>query len=97
MKISRIKFKYLMGLWKSLPEYPNPDDVIYEISLYLTKDGRPNSEFSEQTFNSIFGKNWAQEKMGNVISGMIESGSINEIAKKSGNKKWYAIKDNPYY
>lgn len=86
-----------MGLWKSLPEYPNSDDVIYEISLYLTKDGRPNSEFSEQTFNSIFGKNWANEKTGNAISRMIESGSINEIAKKSGNKKWYVIKDNPYY
>ena len=86
-----------MGLWKSLPEYPNPDDVIYEISLYLTKDRRPNGEFSEQTFNSIFGKNWAQEKIGNVISRMIESGSINQIAKKSGNKKWYVIKDNPYY
>ena len=86
-----------MGLWKSLPEYPNPDDVIYEISLYLTKDGRPNSEFSEQTFNSIFGKNWAQEKTGDIISEMIEAGSIKEIDKKPGNKKWYTIKDNPYY
>ncbi len=86
-----------MGLWKTLPEYPNPDDVIYEISLYLMKDGRPNGEFSEQTFNSIFGKNWDQEKIGEVISRMIETGSINEIDKKSGNKKWYTIKDNPYY
>jgi hypothetical protein len=86
-----------MGLWKTLPEYPNPDDIIYEISLYLMKDGRPNGEFSEQTFNSIFGKNWAQEKTGNIISGMIEAGSIKEIDKKSGNKKWYTIKDNPYY
>jgi hypothetical protein len=97
MKTSRIKLKYLMGLWKTLPEYPNPDDVIYEISLYLMKDGRPNGEFSEQTFNSIFGKNWTQEKIGEIISRMIETGSINEIDKKSGNKKWYTIKDNPYY
>lgn len=86
-----------MGLWKTLPEYPNPDDIIYEISLYLMKDGRPNGEFSEQTFNSIFGKNWAQEKTGDIISEMIEAGSIKEIDKKSGNKKWYTIKDNPYY
>jgi len=97
MKTSRIKLKYLMGLWKTLPEYPNTDDVIYEISLYLMKDGRPNGEFSEQTFNSIFGKNWTQEKIGEIISRMIETGSINEIDKKSGNKKWYTIKDNPYY
>lgn len=86
-----------MGLWKTLPEYPNTDDIIYEISLYLMKDGRPNGEFSEQTFNSIFGKNWAQEKTGDIISEMIEAGSIKEIDKKSGNKKWYTIKDNPYY
>ena len=86
-----------MGLWKTLPEYPNPDDIIYEISLYLMKDGRPNGEFSEQTFNSIFGKNWAQEKTGDIISEMIEAGSIKEIDKKSGNKKWYTINDNPYY
>ena len=46
---------------------------------------------------SIFGKNWAQEKTGDIITEMIEDGSINEIAKKSGNKKWYTIKDNPYY
>ena len=86
-----------MGLWKTLPEYPNTDDIIYEISLYLMEDGRPNGEFSEQTFNSIFGKNWAQEKTGDIISEMIEAGSIKEIDKKSGNKKWYTIKDNPYY
>jgi len=86
-----------MGLWKTLPEYPNPDDVIYEISLYLMKDGRPNGEFSEQTFNSIFGKNWSKEKVGEVINQMISSGSIQGVEKKTGNKKWYSIKENPYY
>ncbi len=86
-----------MGLWKTLPEYPNPDDVIYEISLYLMKDGRPNGDFSEQTFNSIFGKNWSGEKIGEVINQMISSGSIQEVEKKTGNKKWYSIKENPYY
>ena len=86
-----------MGLWKTLPEYPNSDDVIYEISLYLMKDGRPNGDFSEQTFNSIFGKNWNNDKIGSIISSMISAGSIEEIDKKSGGKKWYRIKNNPYY
>jgi hypothetical protein len=86
-----------MGLWKTLPEYPNQDDIIYEISLYLTKDRRPNGEFSEQTFNSIFGKNWSNEKVGEIINQMISSGSIQELEKKTGNKKWYSIKENPYY
>ncbi len=86
-----------MGLWKILPEYPNPDDIIYEISLYLMKDGRPNGDFSEQTFNSIFGKSWRSEKTGSVISSMIQSGTIEETEKKTGNKKWYRIKENPYY
>ena len=86
-----------MGIWKMLPDYPTSDDVIYEISLYLMKDGRPNGDFSEQTFNSIFGKSWNSEKIGTVISSMLESGSMEETDKKSGNKKWYRIKNNPYY
>jgi len=61
------------------------------------KDGRPNGDFSEQTFNSIFGKSWGSEKTGSVISSMIQSGTIEETEKKTGNKKWYRIKENPYY
>lgn len=86
-----------MGLWKTLPEYPKSDDIIYEISLYLMKDGRPNGDFSEQTFNSIFGKNWSNEKVGSVITDMIDNGIIKEVDKKTGNKKWYTIDKNPYY
>ena len=61
------------------------------------KDKRPNGDFSEQTFNSIFGKNWKGEKSGEIILGMIESGDMEETKKSNASKKWYTIKNNPYY
>jgi hypothetical protein len=97
MNKNKIKFKYLLGLWKTLPQYPTKDDIIYEISLYLMKDKRPNGDFSEQTFNSIFGKNWKAEKAGEIISEMISTEDITETKKSNSSKRWYTIKNNPYY
>jgi len=42
MNRGRIKFKYLLSVWKTMPDYPTQEDVVYELSLYLIKDGRPN-------------------------------------------------------
>jgi hypothetical protein len=97
MNKNNIKFKYLLGLWKTMPQYPTKEDVVYEISLYLLKDKRPNGDFSEQTFNSIFGKNWKNEKSGDIISEMLENNDIIETKKSTPSKKWYTIKNNPYY
>ena len=61
------------------------------------KDKRPNGDFSEQTFNSIFGKNWKAEKAGEIISEMISTEDITETKKSNSSKRWYTIKNNPYY
>jgi len=42
MDKNKIKFKYLMNLWRTLPDYPTKEDAIYELNVYLLKDGRPN-------------------------------------------------------
>jgi len=97
MNKNKVKFKYILGLWKSLPEYPTKEDIIYEITIYLIKDSKPNGEFSTQTFNSIFGSNWEKTKHGEAIKSMIEEGYFEEINKNTGTKKWYRIKSNPYY
>ena len=97
MNKNKIKFKYILNLWKLLPDYPTKEDIIYEMSVYLIKDGRPNGDFSQQTFNSAFGSTWEKTKHGEVIRSMIEEGDFTEIDKSTGTKKWYRIKSNPYY
>lgn len=97
MNKNKVKFKYILNLWKSLPNYPTKDDVVYELTLYLIKDGRPNGDFSTQTFNSAFGSSWEKTKHGDTIRSMIEEGDFIESEKSTPSKKWYKIKDNPYY
>ena len=86
-----------MGVWKTLPDYPTKEDIVYEISLYLLKDKRPNGEVSPQTFNSIFGSRWESESHGDIIKKMIEDGDFIETKKSTASKIWYRINNNPYY
>lgn len=86
-----------MNLWKTLPSYPTKEDIIYELSVYLMKDGRPNGSFSLQTLNGPFGLNWEETKIKDVIEEMIETGEFEVDTKKISPKTWYKIKDNPYY
>jgi hypothetical protein len=97
MDKNNIQFRYLMNLWKSLSDYPTKMDVIYELSVYLMKDGRPNGEFSHQTFNSAFGSEWESSKHSEIIGELIKTGEFEETSKSVAGKKWYKIKNNPYY
>ena len=97
METNKIKFKYLLGVWKNLPEYPTPEDIVYELNVYLIKDGRPDGDFSRQTFNSIYGNDWEISKHGSIIESMFQSGDFIETDKSSESKKWYKIKNNNYY
>ncbi len=97
MNKNKIKLKYLLGIWKTLPGYPTKEDVIYEINAFLLKDGRPNGEFSPQTFKSIFGAGWEKENSGEIIRECISSGEFEETKKSTETKKWYRIKNNEYY
>ena len=85
-----------MNLWKSLPSYPTKEDVIYELSVYLVKDGRSSGEFTLQTFNSVFGANWSKTKHGEVIETMINEGDFIEAGVYAENKK-YKLKETPRY
>ena len=86
-----------MGVWKELPEYPTQEDVIYELNSYLIKDGRPDGDFSEQTFNSFLGQDWKESKIKPIIDDLIGSGIFEESEKSVPDKKWYRIKNNPHY
>lgn len=97
MERNKIKFKYLLGVWKNLKEYPTPEDILYELNVYLMKDGRPDGDFSRQTFNSIYGNGWESTDHGIVIKSMFSNGDFIETERSKGNKKWYKVKDNKYY
>ena len=64
MEKNKLKMKYLLGIWKDLPGYPTEEDVLYELNSYLVKDGRPDGEFSEHTFNSFLPEGWKEEAYG---------------------------------
>lgn len=97
MDRNKIKFKYLMNVWKSLPDYPTEEDITYELSLYLVKDGRPNGEFTMQTFNSAFGQDWAKTKHGEVIQSMLDNGSFVDTGSKNAGNTKYRLKVTPDY
>lgn len=97
MDKNKLKMKYHMGIWKDLPDYPTSEDIIFELNSYLIRDGRPQGDFSEQTFNSFFPADWENKKQGEIVKALIESGSFEKQKSKSGNKTVYKIKDNPHY
>ena len=85
-----------MGIWKELPGYPSSEDVIFELNSYLVRDGRPNGEFSLQTFNSFLGNDWENSPHGSVINKLIDDG-IFEKEKAKRDKIFFKIKNNPHY
>ncbi len=97
MNKNKVKFKYLMNLWKSLPEYPSQEDIIYELSVYLEKDGRPDGEFTLKTFNSIFGSKWEESKHFGVINEMIKNGVFETKDEIINDKTKYRLKEKPIY
>ena len=86
-----------MGIWKELPSYPTEEDIIFELNNYLVRDGRPEGEFSEQTFNSFFPSGWEKNKPGELVQSLIERGVFEKKKAKQSTKTVYKIKDNPHY
>jgi hypothetical protein len=97
MEKNKLKMKYLLGIWKELPEYPTREDIIYETNSYLLKDGRPDGEFTMQTFNSFLPQDWTETKTGEIVKELIEIGDFEKTEKAIGGKEWYRIKNNPHY
>jgi len=97
MDKNKIKMKYHMGVWKELPEYPTREDIIYELNLYLLKDGRPDGDFTEQTFNSFLPSGWNSTNHGRMVKEMIDSGEFEKTERNSAGKIWYKIRNNPHF
>jgi len=97
MNKNKIKMKYLLGIWKDLPEYPTKEDIIYELNSYLIKEGYPDGVFSKEIFNNFLPKDWEKDKFGELINELFETGVFEKSKKSTKNKDLYKIKDNPHY
>jgi hypothetical protein len=100
MNAQRIPVKYSMMLWKTLPDYPTKLDILYEVCLFLEKNGK--TEFSEQTLNSIWidpagVQVWRGTKIEEIVKKLMDEGVFKE-AKTVNDKVWYVINEdkNPF-
>lgn len=79
MDRNKIKLKYVLGVWKLMANYPTREDIIHEIRTYLEKDGRPEGEFTPQTFKSIWGSKWFETKHQGVLEKMLQDDSFENV------------------
>lgn len=93
MDKNKIKLKYLLGIWKTLPSYPTSEDIVYEIKSFLLKEGKSGGEISQQNLKSIFGSDYENKTHGNILSELIQSGEIEEKVKGQQNKVWYKLRN----
>ncbi len=99
MEQNKVKIKYLLNLWKALPSYPTQEDILYEISFYLEKDGRENAEFSQSTLDFIF-RNATVEEQKNIdirLETLKGNDDIIKTKETGEGKEWWKIKTNPFY
>lgn len=96
MEKEKIKFKYLLNFWKTMEEYPTQEDILYEITSYMEKDGRGDSDFSQSTLDFIFRNNTEKEmvEINKRLKEMKKSGAIIKTKETGKGKEWWRIKDN---
>jgi hypothetical protein len=93
MESKKVKIKYLLNFWKTLPEYPTQEDILYEIAYYLERDERDNGTFSQTTLDFIFRNATPEESV--KISSILEKLKKEEVivkTKETGEgKEWFKI------
>jgi len=95
MNKDRLPIKYHVGVWKTLPKYPNRMDVLYEVYSYMSRKGM--DKFSELTLNGIWNDqdgvaNWRGGPIEAVVDELFSNGTFEKIDDES-DKNWYRIKE----
>lgn len=103
MEKNKVKLKYHLNLWRTLPSYPTQEDILYEIYSFLLKDGK--KEFSDIAMNYIWkdeegNPNWKGTAIEDQFNKLIERRTIKKVNKEGAKteRSWYKIhKDkNPF-
>lgn len=82
-----------MNFWKTLPEYPTQEDVLYEIHYYLERDERSNGEFSQTTLDFVFRNSDPKELeiINSNISSLKKNNGIIKTKETGEGKEWFKI------
>jgi len=95
MNKDKLPVKYQINIWKTLPNYPTREDVLFELYMYISK--KKSDEFSEQTLNGIWYDaggvaNWKGTAHESRINEMMTDGTFGKVRteEKSG-KSWFKI------
>jgi hypothetical protein len=83
---NKIKMKYTLGIWRDLPEYPQKEDVIFELISTIAKISDGKWEITEKQLDSFFAKYPDFNQKEEVIQ------ILEETAK--GQKKMYTLKES---
>jgi hypothetical protein len=78
MNKNQLKMKYLMGLWKTLPNYPTTEDVLYELQIHLQKVDQTQSELGASDFKSLWGSGWAKSPQFDRVSELVSQGLLSQ-------------------
>ncbi len=70
--------KYLMGLWKTLPNYPTTEDVLYELQIHLQKGDQPQGDLAASDFKSLWGSGWAGSPQFERVSELVSQGLLSQ-------------------
>jgi len=79
MNKKQLKLKYLMGLWKTLPNYPTAEDVCYELQLHLQKEGLSQGELSSAAFKSLWGSGWTDSPQFQRVPELVSQGLLVQL------------------
>jgi hypothetical protein len=83
---NKIKMKYTLGIWRDLPEYPQKEDVIFELISTIAKISDGKWEITEKQLDSFFAKYPEFNQKEEVIQ------ILEETTK--GQKKIYTLKES---
>jgi len=78
MNKNQLKMKYLMGLWKTLPNYPTAEDVFFELQTHLQKSGQSEGDLAASDFKSLWGSGWAGSPQFNRVSELVSQGLLSQ-------------------
>lgn len=91
MNKNKLKVKWLLGIYKVLPNYPSQEDILFDLVEFLYQKDQIKDSFTKSIFKLIYNKQYSslQEKIDIAFNELLEL----EILKihETKNKEWYII------
>ena len=94
IETKRLKAKYILGNWTSLPKYPDPEDILYEaIRDYCAWSHAENIRLTSTHLTKRY--SLTEERIAELMQHLI-SKDLASIVKSTDLRTTYEITHNPY-